>query len=84
MARPLVWTFVVILLVAPWAATLWTASYNKATPTVGGFPFFYWYQLMWIPLSVVTTGIAFLLVRRLERERKAAAAGLAGASEGGE
>jgi hypothetical protein len=68
-----------ILLVAPWVATLWTASYNKATPTMGGFPFFYWYQLMWIPLSVVTTGIAYLLVRRLQREREAGT----GESEGG-
>lgn len=71
MAKPLAWTLVGILLAAPWVATLWTATYNSATPKLGGFPFFYWYQLMWIPLSVLTTGGAYLLVRWLRQSPKA-------------
>jgi hypothetical protein len=31
---------------------------------VGPFPFFYWYQLAWIPLVAVLSTIAYLLVRR--------------------
>lgn len=71
MTKSLTWTLVGILLAVPWVVTLWTATYNEATPKLGGFPFFYWYQLMWIPLSVITTGAAYLLVQRLGRSRDA-------------
>jgi len=29
-----------------------------------GFPFFYWYQFAWVPLSAVLTGIVYLVTRR--------------------
>ena len=53
-ARKLVYTF---LLVLPCIAVLWVPYYNRATPEIAGIPFFYWYQLVWIPL-----GSALLLV----------------------
>jgi len=30
---------------------LWVPFYNFLEPTLFGFPFFYWYQLAWVPIS---------------------------------
>ncbi|MFI5532756.1 DUF3311 domain-containing protein [Kitasatospora sp. NPDC051853] len=62
-----------ICLLLPVVAMLWVSSYTKATPELGGMPFFYWYQLAWVPLSAVFTVAAYLLLRRDEQARKAAA-----------
>lgn len=43
------------LLVIPFIATLFPQFYNFKDPTIGGMPFFYWYQLAWIPISVLLT-----------------------------
>ena len=40
-----------ILLLIPYIAMLWVPSYNRAAPAIAGIPFFYWYQLAWIPLG---------------------------------
>ena len=29
--------------------------YNRRDPTFIGIPFFYWYQMLWVPISVVCT-----------------------------
>ena len=42
-----------LLLVPPYLALLWVGFYNKAEPALFGIPFFYWYQLLWIPLGVL-------------------------------
>jgi membrane protein implicated in regulation of membrane protease activity len=68
--RPLVTYAVVgVLLLAPFVALLWVSSYAKGTPRLWGFPFFYWYQLLWVLISATLTLIAYLLVRRVERPR---------------
>ena len=33
--------------------------YNSADPELIGIPFFYWYQMLWVPLSVVCTLIVY-------------------------
>ena len=43
------WAYV--LLLAPFIGTLWVSTYATRKPTLFGFPFFYWYQLAWVPLS---------------------------------
>jgi hypothetical protein len=58
---------VAVLLVLPFIATLWVSSYSHVGPRLGGFPFFYWYQLLWIILSVICTYSAFVLVQREKR-----------------
>lgn len=63
-----------VLLVIPFVALLWVSSYAKAKPTLFGFPFFYWYQLLWVLISAALTIVAYLLVRGLDRRRSAAAA----------
>jgi hypothetical protein len=52
-----------LLLIIPFIATLWVPFYNSQDPQLGGFPFFYWYLLLWIPLSVVITGIVYFATR---------------------
>lgn len=38
----------VLALLVPIVAMLWVGSYDKLDPEVGGVPFFYWYQLLWV------------------------------------
>jgi len=52
-----------ILLLLPFVAMLWVGSYNSIEPTLWGFPFFYWYQLLWVALCVVLVGIVYLVAR---------------------
>ncbi|MFC0599598.1 DUF3311 domain-containing protein [Streptomyces palmae] len=59
-----------LCLVAPFVAMLWVGSYAKVDPTLWGIPFFYWYQMLWVPVSAVLTWIAYVLVRREQRARK--------------
>ncbi len=54
------WNF---LLVIPLLGTLFPAVYNKQTPTLGGIPFFYWYQMLWILISVTCTVIVYRATR---------------------
>jgi hypothetical protein len=58
-----------LLIAAPFVALLWVSSYARSGPTLGGWPFFYWYQMLWVPVSAVLTAAAYLLVRRVERQR---------------
>jgi hypothetical protein len=45
--RPSMW----ILLLVPFIGLLWVPFYNFSEPSLLGFPFFYWYQLAWVPIS---------------------------------
>ncbi|GAA2256429.1 MULTISPECIES: DUF3311 domain-containing protein [Kitasatospora] len=64
-----------ISLAVPVVALLWVSSYAKLTPALGGMPFFYWYQIAWIPVSALFTGTAYLLLNRDEQRRRAARGG---------
>ncbi len=63
------------LLVVPWIAMIWVPSYNKVEPQLGGFPFFYWYQLFWVLVSAVITGLVYFKTRAKSRSNSGAAAG---------
>jgi hypothetical protein len=39
------------LLLLPFAALLWVPFYNRTEPSLFGFPFFYWYQFLWVPTT---------------------------------
>ncbi|HEV3183275.1 MAG TPA: DUF3311 domain-containing protein [Xanthobacteraceae bacterium] len=39
------------LLAIPFIVLLWVPSYNAVEPTLWGFPFFYWYQFLWLFIS---------------------------------
>lgn len=64
-----------LALLVPIVAMLWVSSYDKSEPAVAGVPFFYWYQLLWVPVSAVFTVAAYLLITRDEKARKAARTG---------
>jgi len=48
-----------LLLLLPFVALLWPPFYAKATPRLGGFPFFYWYQFLWVLLGAALTGLVY-------------------------
>ena len=39
------------LLLLPFVSLLWVPFYNFLEPSLFGFPFFYWYQFMWVPIT---------------------------------
>jgi Na+/melibiose symporter-like transporter len=61
------WIVIAVLLAAAVISTLWVPFYNHLTPTLGDFPFFYWYQLMWVPIVAIVAAIAYLLSRLAQR-----------------
>ena len=58
-----------VLLLAPFVALLWVSSYAQDSPRLFGFPFFYWYQFLWVLISAVLTLVAYAIVRRAEQPR---------------
>ena len=67
------WIVITVLLAAAVIGTLWVPFYNHLTPVFGGFPFFYWYQLMWVPIVAILAGTAYLLSRLGQRGNGASA-----------
>ncbi len=51
-----------ILLALPLVALLWVSSYARETPRLGGVPFFFWYQFLWVFLCAGMTYAAHRLV----------------------
>jgi hypothetical protein len=54
---------VLLLLLLPLVATLVPEFYNFDKPSIGGMPFFYWWQLLWIAGVAVCVGIVYLATR---------------------
>jgi hypothetical protein len=52
------------LLLLPWIAMIWVPSYNKVEPQLFDFPFFYWYQLLWVLISAVITALVYFKTKR--------------------
>ena len=53
-----------LLLLLPFIAMFWVSSYNRVEPEWGGIPFFYWYQLLWIPVAAGLTLIVYFATHR--------------------
>ena len=47
------------LLLVPFFGTFFPWIYNTRSPEFIGMPFFYWYQLVWVPISVTLTIIVY-------------------------
>ena len=58
------WHWARILLLVPFVAVLWVPFYDRTGPTLFSFPFFYWYQLLWVLLSVAVIGLVYRLEHR--------------------
>ena len=48
-----------LLLLVPYVGLLWVPFYNARTPELWGFPFFYWYQLIWVPITATLTWLVY-------------------------
>ena len=48
-----------LLLLVPYIGLLWVPFYNMKEPELLGFPFFYWYQLAWVPLTSILIWIVY-------------------------
>ncbi|MCF6523439.1 DUF3311 domain-containing protein [Streptomyces sp. JJ36] len=59
-----------LCLFAPFVAMLWVGSYDSEEPKFIGIPFFYWYQMLWVPIATALTGTAYVLVRREQAQRR--------------
>ena len=53
-----------LLLAAPCVVALWTPLYNRVDPQILGMPFFYWFQLLLVPVSALCIYFADRLGRR--------------------
>ena len=42
-----------LLLLIPCVVAVWVPLYNTISPTLSGMPFFYWFQLLLIPISAL-------------------------------
>ena len=66
-----------LILLAGIVVPLLVGTYAKVEPRLFGFPFFYWYQLLWVFIAAGLCALAFVLLKR-ERDafarRRAAAA----------
>jgi Protein of unknown function (DUF3311) len=51
------------LLLVPLVGLLIPPIYNHADPELIGLPFFYWYQLAWVPISVAVTALVYRKTR---------------------
>lgn len=43
--------------------------YARVNPELGGIPFFYWYQLVWIFIAAALTSVVYF-IENSERKRK--------------
>lgn len=64
-----------LCLLTPFIAMLWVGSYARVEPKLAGVPFFYWYQMLWVPIATGLTAVAYVLVRREETRRRGAKGG---------
>jgi hypothetical protein len=60
------------LLLIPIVVPLLVPLYNKVEPTLFGWPLFYWLQLAFVALGVLSTSIVYRMTRRSAGERQAA------------
>jgi uncharacterized membrane protein len=65
--RPGAWILVTILLLVAVLGTLIVPIYTRSGPYLGKFPFFYWYQLLWVPVVALLTAICYLITTRVAR-----------------
>jgi hypothetical protein len=53
-----------LLLLLPFAGLLIVPLYAHDKPELFGFPFFYWYQFAWVPVTALITWLVSLRVSR--------------------
>jgi uncharacterized membrane protein len=64
------WVLIGVILVPAVVIPLWVPLYDKADPTLWGFPFFYWFQFAMILMAAALTVIAYVISQIAERRRR--------------
>ena len=67
-----------VLLAIPVVALLWVDSFARVNPTLAGFPFFIWYQFLWVFLCALCTWLAHRVVLIARPRRPLAGRGVRG------
>jgi len=57
-----------LLLVLPFLGLCFPQMYARATPSLWGFPFFYWYQFAWVVAGAVLMGVVYWKTRTPDEE----------------
>lgn len=52
------------LIFVPFFPVLYVPLFNRIDPTLAGIPFYYWFQMIWIPLSAATTYAVYLATNK--------------------
>ena len=60
---PAIKVTVTIMLAVAIGGALWVPIYAHLLPKLGDFPFFYWYQLILVPVTAILCWISYLLLR---------------------
>jgi len=70
--RPSTVATVAVMLTIAIMGSLWVPIFARSQPQLGGFPFFYWYQLILVPVTSLLCWICYLLLRpkRTKRTRR--------------
>ncbi|MRH28733.1 DUF3311 domain-containing protein [Microbacterium sp. SYP-A9085] len=71
-ARPGPYIVSGILIVLAIVMPLLIPTYARWDPALWDIPFFFWYQLIWVFLASGLLSIAYLLMRKEDRRRRAA------------
>ena len=67
MSRRARWTIVLVLLIPAIVLPLLVGIYDRDDPELWGFPFYYWFQFLLIPVAALFTTVAYQLTKRDER-----------------
>ena len=60
---PAIKAAVTVMLAVAVVGALWVPIYARTLPKLGDFPFFYWYQLILVPVIAILCWISYLLLR---------------------
>ena len=69
------WTLICLLLAPAVILPLLVPLFDSTDPTLFGFPFYYWFQMLMIPVAVVLTVIAYYLAKGADRRDREARRG---------
>ena len=58
------WSWWYLLLLVLVVLTLWVPLYKKVEPTLGGMPFFYWFQLALVVVGAILTGVVYFALEK--------------------
>lgn len=81
-ARPAPYITAGVLIAIAIVMPLCVPIYARMDPTLGGIPFFYWYQMLWVIIAAILVGISYVVVKKEDDRRRAAVRGTGADSDG--